>query len=116
MRTKHNALLDCELLAKVYIKLTDQKEPTLDFHKSNEQNNNENLNSKVSYFKKVIKANKKFIQAYYGLYTLDNNLLGDEDYNYLESLLENGNLNLNNNGLINFLLSKREKDKKRKEK
>ncbi len=54
MRTKHNALLDCELLAKVYINLTDQKEPTLDFHKSNEQNNNENLNLNVSYFKKVI--------------------------------------------------------------
>ncbi len=73
-------------------------------------------NNSTTYFKKVIKANKKFIQAYYGLYTLDKNLLGDEDYNYLERLLENENLNLNNNGLINFLLSKREKDKKNQEK
>ena len=28
-RTKHNALLDCELLREVYINLVDQKEPTL---------------------------------------------------------------------------------------
>ena len=52
-RTKHNALLDCELLAKVYINLIDQKEPTLNF-----QENNKELvqykNSRVNYFKKVI--------------------------------------------------------------
>ena len=30
-RTKHSALVDCDLLAKVYINLIDQKEPTLDF-------------------------------------------------------------------------------------
>ena len=30
-RTKHTALIDCELLSKVYINLIDQKEPTLDF-------------------------------------------------------------------------------------
>ena len=30
-RTKHTALMDCELLSKVYINLIDQKEPTLDF-------------------------------------------------------------------------------------
>ena len=30
-RIKHNALLDCDLLAKVYINLIDQKEPTLNF-------------------------------------------------------------------------------------
>ena len=30
-RDKHTALLDCELLSKVYINLIDQKEPTLDF-------------------------------------------------------------------------------------
>ena len=29
-RTKHNALLDCELLREVYINLTGQKEPSLD--------------------------------------------------------------------------------------
>ncbi len=30
-RIKHSALIDCDLLAKVYINLIDQKEPTLDF-------------------------------------------------------------------------------------
>ena len=30
-RTKHNAVLDCELLREVYINLLDQKEPRLDF-------------------------------------------------------------------------------------
>ena len=30
-RVKHTALIDCELLSKVYINLIDQKEPILDF-------------------------------------------------------------------------------------
>ena len=30
-RTQHKALIDCYLLAKVYINLIDQKEPTLNF-------------------------------------------------------------------------------------
>ena len=33
-RTKHTALIDCDLLSKVYINLTDQREPTLDFQKN----------------------------------------------------------------------------------
>ena len=35
-RVKHTALIDCALLAKVYINLIDQKEPTLDFEKQDE--------------------------------------------------------------------------------
>ncbi len=35
-RTKHNALLDCELLRKVYINLVGEKEPTLTFQDSND--------------------------------------------------------------------------------
>ena len=31
-RTKHTALIDCELLSKVYINLIDQKEPKLNFN------------------------------------------------------------------------------------
>ena len=30
-RTQHTALIDCDLLGKVYINLIDQKEPTLNF-------------------------------------------------------------------------------------
>ena len=41
-RTKHNALLDCELLREVYINLVGQKEPSLSFsvNDSPEENNN----------------------------------------------------------------------------
>ena len=54
MRTKHNALLDCSLLAKVYINLIDQKEPTLDFKKIDDEENYEKKNLNISYFKKVV--------------------------------------------------------------
>ena len=36
-RAQHTALIDCSLLAKVYINLIDQKEPTLDFQKNDEK-------------------------------------------------------------------------------
>ena len=52
-RTQHTALIDCDLLAKVYINLIDQKEPTLNFQ-SNDQDIKEGNNLKVSYYKKVI--------------------------------------------------------------
>ena len=52
-RTQHTALIDCDLLAKVYINLIDQREPTLNFQ-NNEQEIVEKNNSNVSYFKKVI--------------------------------------------------------------
>ena len=52
-RTQHTALIDCDLLAKVYINLIDQKEPTLNFHNQDQEiNNKKNIN--VDYFKKVI--------------------------------------------------------------
>ena len=57
-RKNHTALLDCDLLAKVYINLIDQKEPTLNFQVQNE--NTININSgNISYYKKVIKPNEK---------------------------------------------------------
>ena len=52
-RSQHTALIDCDLLAKVYINLIDQKEPTLNFQ-INDQEINEKNNSSVAYFKKVI--------------------------------------------------------------
>jgi len=52
-RVHHTALIDCDLLSKVYINLIDQKEPTLNFIK--DQKNKENSVSNVEYFKKVIK-------------------------------------------------------------
>ncbi|MBD1141290.1 DNA polymerase III subunit epsilon [Pelagibacterales bacterium SAG-MED39] len=56
-RVKHTALVDCELLAKVYISLIDQKEPTLNFEDQIAQNNNR-VENKIFYFKKVIKPTK----------------------------------------------------------
>ena len=53
-RTQHSALIDCDLLAKVYINLIDQKEPTLDF-KSNSQEQIITKNSNIPYFKKIIR-------------------------------------------------------------
>jgi len=52
-RKQHTALIDCDLLSKVYINLTDQKEPTLDF-KNNSENKNEKTNQQKDYFKKII--------------------------------------------------------------
>ena len=51
-RTLHTALIDCDLLAKVYINLIDQKEPTLDLKDNLEAE--ENQSSKIEYYKKVI--------------------------------------------------------------
>ena len=51
-RTHHTALIDCDLLAKVYINLIDQKEPTLDLKDNLEAE--ENQSSKIEYYKKVI--------------------------------------------------------------
>ena len=52
-RTQHTALIDCDLLAKVYINLIDQREPTLDFQ-SDEIKSNSKSNTSTDYFKKVI--------------------------------------------------------------
>tara|TARA_B100000035_G_scaffold261921_1_gene233169 strand:+ start:132 stop:794 length:663 start_codon:yes stop_codon:yes gene_type:complete len=51
-RVQHTALVDCDLLAKVYINLIDQKEPTLDFKTIDIRDNN--LSKKVMYNKKIV--------------------------------------------------------------
>jgi len=59
-RTHHTALIDCDLLSKVYINLIDQKEPTLDLDSSK----NENIdpqNKSILYFKKIIKPSDEEI-------------------------------------------------------
>tara|TARA_B100000674_G_scaffold459844_1_gene437369 strand:- start:154 stop:816 length:663 start_codon:yes stop_codon:yes gene_type:complete len=53
-RTHHTALIDCELLAKVYINLIDQKEPLFNFLENEDQKLKNNF-SKVDYFKKIVK-------------------------------------------------------------
>ena len=56
-RTQHTALIDCDLLAKVYINLIDQKEPTFNLQVQDQENIQNNL--EVNYFKKVIKLSEK---------------------------------------------------------
>ena len=53
-RTQHTALIDCDLLAKVYINLLDQKEPTLNFKNEDNEKIIINSNDKIQYYKKVI--------------------------------------------------------------
>tara|TARA_Y100001935_G_scaffold224958_1_gene201733 strand:- start:29 stop:694 length:666 start_codon:yes stop_codon:yes gene_type:complete len=60
-RNKHTALVDCDLLSKVYINLIDQKEPTLNFENNNSDLENSN-NTKVSYYKKIVKPNYEEIK------------------------------------------------------
>jgi len=62
-REKHTALLDCELLSKVYINLTDQKEPTLDF-KSFEKEKTDIDISNLLYCKKIIYPTKEEIKRH----------------------------------------------------
>ena len=52
-REKHSALVDCDLLSKVYINLIDQKEPSLNFQNI-QRNNSYDKDEVVPYFKKVI--------------------------------------------------------------
>ena len=62
-RTQHTALIDCDLLSKVYINLIDQKEPKLDFQSENFQNKND-INLNISYFKKVIKPSNEELKKH----------------------------------------------------
>ena len=56
-REKHTALIDCDLLSKVYINLIEQKEPKLNFN--NEiSDNSQTLKTNISYFKKIVKPSE----------------------------------------------------------
>ena len=62
-RVNHTALLDCDLLTKVYINLIDQKEPKLNL-RSDDADNIEIGNSDIMYFKKIIKPNSNEIKRH----------------------------------------------------
>ena len=63
IRTQHTALIDCDLLAKVYINLIDQKEPTFDLRNSNEEYFI-SKNKDVNYFKKVTKPSAEELEQH----------------------------------------------------
>ena len=62
-RTQHTALIDCSLLAKVYINLIDQKEPTLDFKNKND-NTHEINKGNIFYFKKIVKPSSEELKKH----------------------------------------------------
>jgi DNA polymerase III subunit epsilon len=63
-RTQHTALIDCDLLAKVYINLLDQREPTLNFKNEENEKTIVNLNSIKKYYKKIVKPSEKEIKLH----------------------------------------------------
>ena len=56
-RIKHSALIDCELLSKVYINLLDQKEPIFDFQYN--ELSKQSFKKANTYSKKIIKPTEK---------------------------------------------------------
>tara|TARA_B100000614_G_scaffold253052_1_gene266506 strand:+ start:142 stop:810 length:669 start_codon:yes stop_codon:yes gene_type:complete len=63
-REKHNAIIDCELLSKIYINLLDQKEPKFEL-KIEKTFGKENLgNSKIEYFKKIIEPTEEELREH----------------------------------------------------
>ena len=70
-REKHTALIDCELLAKVYINLLDQKEPKLNFDNSIEIKKNENNQKINNYSKKIIVPSAEELKKHKGFLKKD---------------------------------------------
>ena len=60
-RTKHNALLDCELLREVYINLLDAKEPKFDLSNNIEA---QRLNKTRDYSKTIVKISEDEIKKH----------------------------------------------------
>ena len=60
-RTKHNALLDCELLREVYINLLDAKEPKFNLSSPGVE---QNLTKKKEYYKKILTISDEEIRLH----------------------------------------------------
>lgn len=60
-RTKHNALLDCELLREVYIYLLDVKEPKFNLSSTNQK---KNVIKNISYNKSIVKISDNEIKLH----------------------------------------------------
>ena len=63
-REKHTAIIDCELLSKVYINLIDQKEPSLNFQDSEINFLKKDRNEVSFYSKKIILPNNEEIKLH----------------------------------------------------
>ena len=71
-RVKHTALIDCELLSKVYVNLADQKEPKFNLEVGDNFLVSENKDHKVKYFNKVIQPTEEELKSHKNF--LKNNL------------------------------------------
>ena len=71
-RVRHTALIDCELLSKVYVNLADQKEPKFDLEVGDNFLVSENKDHKVKYFNKVIQPTEEELKSHKNF--LKNNL------------------------------------------
>ena len=76
-RIQHTALIDCDLLSKVYINLIDQKEPSLNF-KNIDQDLYEKDNYSIDYFKKIVNPSNQELNSH---------------KQYLKNNLKNNNFN-----------------------
>ncbi len=63
-RSYHTALIDCELLSKIYINLIDQKEPTLNLENKSEKKENLDLVNDLVYYKKIIEPSKEDLELH----------------------------------------------------
>ena len=63
-RVKHTAIIDCELLTKVYINLVDQKEPTFDLQSFDVLEINKDKDIDISYCKRVIEPSEDEVQLH----------------------------------------------------
>jgi len=63
-RVKHTALIDCDLLYKVYVNLIDQKEPTLNFQNQENDNLDINLIKNNLYCKEIVKPTEEELKLH----------------------------------------------------
>ena len=63
-REKHTAIIDCELLSKVYINLLDQKEPSFELELDKDFNEENFSNSKIQYYSEIIKPTDEEIKLH----------------------------------------------------
>ena len=63
-RKQHTALVDCDLLAKVYINLLDQKEPSLNFQSQDNEKKIISTNQTNKYYKKIVEPTEEELKLH----------------------------------------------------
>ena len=71
------------------------------------------LEAAKNIYKKLISLNPYYIEAYYRIYLLNSENLKDENETLFKKILKDNNINLHERALVNYLLSKIQKKKKK---